>query len=144
MIWPRLRCWAEHPNEPGVLCVRAAGHSTLGPNHRGLDTQDDTYALWHDKDCSDGAADTGHRTAALRILELHQRADLLAFQAGLPVNDRLRAVAARLMAGTQAAAADRESLLEDYTMDGDLWTAPRRAELWLAAADLLKPWTGAT
>lgn len=144
MIWPLLRCWAEHPNEPGVLCVRAAGHITHGPNHRGPDTQDNIYALWHDNDCSDGAADTGHRTAALRIMELHHRADLIAFQAGLPVDDRLRAVAARLLAGTQAAAADHESLLNDYTTDGSLWSTPRRAELWLAAADLLKPWMGAT
>jgi hypothetical protein len=135
-----LRCWARHEGD-GALCTLPSEHR-LEDMHEDLRTPDCT--VWWDSDCAFAAGPEGRETAALRILELHHRADLLAFQAGRPVDDRLRAVAARLLAGPQAAATDRESILNDYTTDGSLWAEPRRAELWLAAADLLKPWTGAT
>lgn len=132
------RCWARHEGD-GALCAMLCDHKPLPHMLEGNPSD-----LWDDDDCAFAAGPEGREAAALRILELHHRADLLAFQAGRPVDDRLRAVAARLLAGPQAAAADRESILNDYTMDGSLWTEPRRAELWLAAADLLKPWAGAT
>lgn len=137
-----LRCWARHVSD-GTLCERPA-EPGVSHIHIGSHPHHDHDVTWIDEYCAFAAGHEGRETAALRILELHHRADLLAFQAGLPVDDRLRAVAARLLAGPQAAAADHESLLGDYTMDGSLWGTPRRAELWLAAADLLKPWMGAT
>lgn len=149
----RLRCLARQASH-GTLCERGA-EPAMRHIHIGGSPGRDHDVTWIDEHCAPDAGPDGRKTAALRLLEIAHALDRLAFAQNTSTTqyDFLRAAAARLNAGTRAAASDLDvvtsridsakELVAHAPSVGDSSLAQwARAEIDLleAAAEILRPW----